>query len=159
MPSLLPLDPRLGFGILATLLMVLALFLVSRRMPHRGLVWYDLNGHDYHQRPSPSHPAANGHVYMIENLDRAAVEDVEVLLDVPPTRFELRPQRPAAVTVGEDRRTRLAVGRLEPGEKVAVTILMTAAPPPAVRRVEWRDGIARQVLILPRRPFWRHPTI
>ena len=93
-----------------------------------------------------------------ENIGRTSIDEIEIILNQPPLHFEIWMPREHTRAVLPDNRLSLKIPNLSGRESFILSVLNTAQDLPLILTVRWRDGVARQLPMAPRRvwPRWVH---
>jgi len=92
----------------------------------------------------------------VQNVGRATVEDVELLLNFPPGHFDIWPQRQFTQEVTPNNNLILKFDNLNPREHFTVSVFQVTTQPPLMTNLRWRGGVGRQRLMAPQQvlPPW-----
>lgn len=119
-------------------------------------------------QPAAHVPAQNARVVLvytrdiwIQNVGRAVVTDVEVVLNYDPQHFEIWPQRNFATTTNPRGNYIIKLDSLNPGEWMVVSLLNVDAEIPIVTNVRWEGGQAKERPMAPQQvlPKWARALV
>jgi hypothetical protein len=91
----------------------------------------------------------------VQNIGRAPVENVEVVLAAPPNHFDIWPQRNYTNTTNPGGNFVIKIDGLNRNEYFAISMLQVGAETPLVTNVRWSGGVGQKLPMAPQRAFPR----
>jgi hypothetical protein len=91
----------------------------------------------------------------VQNVGRAAVDDVEIIFSNRPHHFEVWPQRLYREDNNPAGNLAIRLNGLNPREWVTITMLNVAVQLPLVTNVRWKGGVATEAPMAPQQVFPR----
>lgn len=146
-----------GNGLFQALLITLASALVARFLTPRGrLVWSTSHQHHYNIRNvEGGHFPVRTQQLWFQNVGRAAIEDVEIILNYEPQHFEVWNPRAYTKSKMDDGRLVLTFPYLAAREYFTVSMLDTIGDLPSLLSARSKSGLGKLINMGPQQVFPR----
>jgi hypothetical protein len=147
-----------GSGLVQAILIAIATALLARFFQPKGkLIWSTSHQHYYSMRNlDGGHFPVRTQQLWVQNVGKAAIEGVEIILNYPPQHLEVWSPRAYDQQVLEDRRLVLTFPYLASNEFFTVSMLDTISDIPVVLSTRSKSGLGKQIEMGPQRlyPRW-----
>lgn len=131
----------------------------GRLLVARGKLIWSVSHQHYYSLPrldeDGSFPVRTQQIWF-QNVGRASIEDIEIILNWRPQHFEIWNPRQHTLSLLPDGRLVISIPNLSGYEAFTLSIIDTFRDLPVVLNVRWKSGLGKQINMFPQRawPQW-----
>jgi hypothetical protein len=150
-------DPKYG-SFLQTIAIAILTALAARYLAPKGKLIWGLSHQHFYQMPrieGGNFPVRTQQIWF-QNMGRAAIEDIEVVLNYPPQHYEVWDPRSFETLLLADKRLVLKFPSLYPREGFTLSMIDTISDIPQILHVRSKSGVGKAIEMRPQQvwPTW-----